>query len=145
MILKIKQLHNNAIIPTKSHDGDLGYDLYLDADWNNKYDSKSSMLLTTGIACEFPIGYGAIIKDRSSIASNMEIYVKAGVIDNGYTGEIKILMINPFKKELSLNRGTKIAQMILVPVISADIEIVSHLTSMDDRGSNGFGSTGNKK
>jgi dUTP pyrophosphatase len=99
-------------------------------------------LVSTGISVQFPEGYGALIRDRSSVATKQYLFVVAGVIDNGYTGEIKIALYNGGGDVAKITEGTKIAQMILVPTVNFDIEEVTETTSVDGRGSNGFGSTG---
>jgi|SRR5665213_395873 len=151
--LKFRRLHPEAILPTKAHDGDLGWDLY--ALHNVNIPPASNILVPTGIACQFPDGVGAILKDRSSISSNKRVYVKAGIIDNAFRGEIKVLLENPNHTSHSSEycvlgddngskyfmRGERIAQMILVPIIDCDAMEVDFL---DDtiRGVNGFGSSG---
>ena len=143
-ILKVKKLHPNAIIPTKANDGDLGWDLYClyPTAFTVYTHENAPVLIETGIACEFPEGYGAIIKDRSGMASKKQLTIHAGVIDNGYTGEIKILMYYHGDKFLNIEAGTKIAQMVLVPVVPCVVEVVDEIVSSDGRGHHGFGSTG---
>lgn len=137
--LRIKKLDPLAIIPTKAHKTDLGYDLFalehtlIMPSWVTK--------VRTGISCKFPTGFGAIVKDRSSVASNHQIFVKAGVIDETYTGEIVIIFFNPHINATIINAGDKVAQMILVPTISKEIEEVDELVETE-RGSDGFGSSG---
>ena len=138
--MKVKKLVENAILPTKAHAGDLGYDLYTSAPM--AIFPGEVKLVSTGISVQFPEGYGALIRDRSSVATKQYLFVVAGVIDNGYTGEIKIALYNGGGDVAKITEGTKIAQMILVPTVNFDIEEVTETTSADGRGSNGFGSTG---
>jgi dUTP pyrophosphatase len=139
-MMKVKKLVENAILPTKAHAGDLGYDLYTSAPM--AIFPGEVKLVSTGISVQFPEGYGALIRDRSSVATKQYLFVVAGVIDNGYTGEIKIALYNGGGDVAKITEGTKIAQMILVPTVNFDIEEVTETTSADGRGSNGFGSTG---
>jgi len=137
--LKVKRLTENAKLPTKAYEGDLGYDLYSIESVTVKPNEKPTSI-RTGIAIELPNNYGCIIKDRSSLASE-GLHVVAGVIDNGYRGEIIVKMVNLSNKPITLVEGTKIAQMILIPVVNCDIIEVEQL-SKTDRNDKGFGSSG---
>lgn len=139
--MKVKKLVDTAILPTKAHTGDLGYDLY--AQQPLAIFPGEVKLVSTGISIEFPEGYGALLRDRSSVATKQYLFVVAGVIDNGYTGEIKIALYNGGGDVAKIQEGTKIAQMILVPTVNFEVEEVTETTSVDGRGDNGFGSTGN--
>jgi dUTP pyrophosphatase len=139
--MKVKKLVDTAILPTKAHTGDLGYDLY--AQQPLAIFPGEVKLVSTGISIEFPEGYGALLRDRSSVATKQYLFVVAGVIDNGYTGEIKIALYNGGGDVAKIQEGTKIAQMILVPTVNFEVEEVTQTTSVDGRGDNGFGSTGN--
>lgn len=161
MTLKIKKLHTDAILPTKANPGDLGYDLYALVD--TELTAERVTLVSTGIACNFPKGYGALLRDRSSVATKKEVFVVAGVIDEGYTGEVKVALYNPgrlvevkrettpymhplstkitYSGNLMVKKGEKIAQMILVPVVDFPLEEVTELTNTQ-RGDKGFGSSG---
>jgi dUTP pyrophosphatase len=150
MTLRVKRLHEDAKLPTKAHDGDLGYDLY--ALENTVIRGGSVGIVDTGIACDFPDNYGALIRDRSSVATKANLLVVAGVIDNGYKGQIKVAFHNPLFKvanspgqlqslDVEIQKGDKIAQMILMPVVTMPVEEVDELTD-SSRGTGGFGSTG---
>jgi len=141
MNLKVLRLSNTAILPSKAYSGDLGYDLYNDVStvW---IPAGGTRLISTGISCGFPEGFGALIRDRSSVATKRGLFVVAGVIDNGYTGEIKIALYNSTSRQEMVDSGEKIAQMILVETQSFVVEEVTELVSSDDRMGNGFGSTG---
>lgn len=139
-MMKIKRLTDSAIIPSKAHAGDLGFDLY--ASDQTTIWSGQVKLISTGIAIQFPQGYGALIRDRSSVATHRGLFVVAGVIDNGYTGEIKIALYNTHEAFQVVQQGEKIAQMILVPVVDCQVMEVDEIVSADQRGKNGFGSSG---
>lgn len=138
--MKVKRLHEEAILPQKAHAGDLGYDLFsLDA--TTIYPGQTE-LVDTGISIQFPVGYGALIRDRSSVATKSNLFVVAGVIDNGYTGEIKIALYNGSEDPRMILPGQKVAQLILIPTVDFSVEEVQELSSSDGRNANGFGSTG---
>lgn len=138
--LKVKKLNPWATIPEKAHDSDLGYDLFSDSSF--EILPGQTEVIDTGIACNFPEGFGAIIKDRSSMASKANVFVVGGVIDQGYTGEIKVILYNSTDTPYFVKHEQKIAQMILTPVVTVQVKEVEELDETD-RGSKGFGSTGN--
>jgi dUTP pyrophosphatase len=144
--LDVLKLDPDAILPTRAHIGDLGFDLY--ALEETHIASGELAKVRTGIACGFPQWYGALIRDRSSVATKEQVFVVAGVIDNGYTGEILVAMYNSSRQSgeagwRKFEKGQKIAQMILVPVATILVREVLEL-SKTNRGANGFGSTGTK-
>jgi dUTP pyrophosphatase len=139
-MLKVKRTVLHAILPEKAHAGDLGYDLFA-AD-QVAIHAGETVLVPTGISIEFPNGYGALIRDRSSVATKRGLFVVAGVIDNGYTGEIKVALHNSTEGFQTIYRGDKIAQLILIPTVDFQVELVDEIISNDGRGENGFGSTG---
>lgn len=136
-MLKIRKLNNHAKLPTRAYKGDLGYDLY--AAERHVINPSEQKAVGTGISVEFPERWGGVIKDRSSMAAKM-IYTSAGVIDNGYRGEVKILLRNDSKTTFVVETGDKIAQLIPIPVI--DWEITETDIQESDRNTNGFGSSG---
>jgi dUTP pyrophosphatase len=138
--MKVKRLSDWATLPTKAHAGDLGYDLY-SADQYIIYAGETK-IISTNIAIQFPEGYGALIRDRSSIATKKYLFTVAGVIDNGYTGEIKVALYNAGEGYETIYKGDKIAQLVLIPTVDFQVEEVTDITSTDGRGEHGFGSTG---
>jgi dUTP pyrophosphatase len=138
--LQVKKLHDNAQLPTRANIGDLGYDLYALED--TEIFPGHVTKVRTGIACNFPTGFGGLLRDRSSVATKRHIAVVAGVIDNGYTGEILVAFLNPSDTHhVDLKAGEKIAQMLFYPVYSANVVEVKELNTTQ-RGENGFGSSG---
>jgi dUTP pyrophosphatase len=139
MELKVKRLTKTARLPEKAHQGDLGYDVFADEDrW---IEPSGYKLVSTGISMwSNSYKYGFIIKDRSSIAMK-GLFTHAGVIDAGYTGEIKILFHNNSATAIKLEKGDKIAQLVPTKVINFEVEEVNELFQTK-RGNNGFGSTG---
>jgi dUTP pyrophosphatase len=138
--MKIKRLAHTAKLPTKAHDGDLGYDLYASRPLT-LYPGETG-LVETDIAIEFPYMLGGIIKDRSSVATKRHLFTVSGVIDSGYTGAIKIAMHNASEHIQAIAIGDKIAQMILTLVITLPVQEVDEIHSSDGRSHNGFGSSG---
>ena len=138
--MKVKRLSENSVLPTKAHAGDLGYDLY--ASEEVVLMAGQTRLIPTGIAIQFPEGYGGLLRDRSSVATKRNLFVVAGVIDNGYIGEIMIALHNSTDGFERIMVGEKIAQLILIPTVNFTVEEVDELVSADERGTGGFGSTG---
>lgn len=139
-MLKVKKLFFDAQVPQKAHVGDLGYDLF-SLGVASIYPGET-VLVGTGICVQFPEGYGALIRDRSSVATKRNLFVVAGVIDNGYTGEIKVALYNAGEDMQRIGDGEKIAQLILIPTVDFGVEVVKEITSNDGRNDSGFGSTG---
>jgi len=139
--MKVKKLRPDAKLPHKAHAGDLGYDLF--SDEGVAIFPHETKVVKTGIAIQFPAGYGGFIKDRSSVATKKGLHTVAGVIDNGYTGEIGMALYNGTESLIHIAPGEKIAQLVLIPTVDFTIEEVIETISLDGRGDNGFGSTGN--
>ena len=141
MKLKIHKLDNFAIIPEYQHISDSGLDLVSIEDLEiNPGDSR---LIHTGISVELPQGTEAQIRPRSGLALKHQITVlnTPGTIDEGYRGEIGVILINHGKNIFNVTKGMKIAQMVITPVIRVKVEEVDEL-SQTSRGNGGFGSTG---
>ena len=139
MELNIVRKTETATLPVKAHRGDLGYDIF--ADENSMITPGERRLISTGISIKSGNGkYGFIIKDRSSMAMK-GLFSHAGVIDAGYTGEIKVLLHNTTDQTYQVRKYDKIAQMIPTEVIDFQImDIEQHANT--SRGDGGFGSTG---
>ncbi len=137
--LNIELFHPEAVMPKRAIKGDAGLDLFV----CEKTILKPNVLISahTGIKIEFPVGYAAIIKEKSGLALK-EIEIKAGVIDHEYRGEIIVLTKNMSKDIITLLPGQKIAQMLIVPVWTGEPNIVFKVDEDTDRKDGGFGSTG---
>lgn len=138
--MKVKRLREEATLPQKAHAGDLGYDLFCAEDII--IYAGETKLVSTGVAIQFPEGYGAFIRDRSSVATKRGLFVVAGVIDNGYTGEVRVALHNSTESVDKIYAGEKIAQLVLIPTVNFSVEEVDTVASSDGRNDNGFGSTG---
>jgi len=139
MKIKVKKLSPDAILPEYANPGDAGMDIFSNEDYVLKPNERH--MFKTGIAVSIPQGYVSLIWDKSSLAGNYGIKTMAGVIDSGYRGEYFIVLLNTSEKDYKINKGDKIAQMLIQQVESAQIEEVS---DMDDtiRGDGALGSTG---
>lgn len=133
--MKIK-LDEKAVMPTRAHDTDAGLDLRTPIAFNIK-DEK---IIDTGVHVELPHGTVGLIKSKSGLNTKYGITCE-GVIDEGYTGSIVVRLLNTGDYTLNFDRGDKIAQLVIVPCLTPDIEIVDELQETE-RGDNGFGSTG---
>ena len=141
MILKVKKLANDAILPQYAHPGDAGLDLF--ADEHCELAPGDSRMVKTGISIELPAGTEAQVRPRSGLAAKHAVTVlnTPGTIDEGYRGEVCVIMINHAKKPFVIEKGMKIAQMVIKPVITVKVKEVAELSDTS-RGAGGFGSTG---
>lgn len=136
--LKVKLLKHNATLPSCAHrEEDLGYDLY-SAEHKLLLPGRTNKVHTE-IAVELPVGYGALIKDRSSMASK-GVWVSGGVLDNGYRGEVCVLMNCHEAVEILV--GQKIAQLVPIKTLGYWTVQEEEQLSDSERSTNGFGSTG---
>ncbi|QHN02090.1 dUTP diphosphatase [Granulicella sp. WH15] len=139
--IKVLCLNPNAQLPRYSHTGpwgDLAADLYaLEA---TTLPPGKSALVSTGIALEFPSDYGALVEDRSGLAVK-GVTTLAGVIDPGYRGEIKVVVLNLNETPYEVAAGDRIAQLRIVQRITAEF-VEADAIAEAARGERGFGSTG---
>ncbi len=144
MILKVKKLTEDAILPHYAHPGDAGADLF--ANVNLEIAPGESAMVKTGISMELPPSTEAQVRPRSGLAAKKQITVlnTPGTIDEGYRGEVCVILINHSKEIFTIEKGMKIAQMVVKPVITVEVEEVNELSDTS-RGTGGFGSTGNHK
>jgi len=139
MNLKIKRLHPDVILPSYAHPGDVGLDMYSLEDCVLQPGERK--IFGVGFALEFPEGYAAIVKDKGSLPKNGGIHTMGGVFDAGYRGEYNVNLINLGAEPYKIEKGNKIAQLVIFPVVRAEIEEVNEL-STTSRGEGRFGSTG---
>jgi dUTP pyrophosphatase len=137
--IKIKKLNPDAIIPHYAHEGDAGMDLYSIEDIT--LNPQERAIISTGLAIELPVGYCALIWDKGGLAAKNGIKTMGGVFEHTYRGEYKIILLNTSNQAYSVKKGEKIAQVLIQPIISAEIKEVSNLTETK-RGEGRFGSTG---
>ena len=139
MKIKIKKINPDGRVPTRAKSSDAGYDLYSTAD--KPITPTARQLVPTGIAIEIPEGYYGRIAPRSGLAVRAGIDILAGVVDSGYRNEIKVVMINLGEGLVSVNKGDRIAQLIIEKCHDVEWEEVNELSD-SDRGEGGFGSSG---
>ena len=135
---QVKLNYKDAIKPSRGSDEAAGYDLYV-------YEGGSLMhnetrLFDTGISIRVPEGTYGRIAPRSSLAMK-GIMVNAGVIDRDYTGPVKVMLHNLSNDNFVIEKGNRIAQLILEKISTPEVELVDELDDTE-RGDGGFGSTG---
>jgi len=144
MKVNIMKLHPDAVIPSYAKNGDAALDLH--ATERGKADKYGNMVYKTGLAMEIPDGYVGLVYPRSSISKTKQMLRNhVGVIDSGYRGEI-ILKFGWFNQAATpdstiYDAGDRIAQLMIVPRPKVEFVVVDKLSD-SDRGSGGFGSTG---
>lgn len=140
--LKIKRISDKAVLPNYAHEGDAGLDLYAVKELILNPGDRG--LVHTGIQIELPKNTEAQIRPRSGLALKHGITTlnSPGTIDEGYRGEIGVILINHSDETFKVEEGMKIAQMVVKPVLKVEITEVEELSSDTDRSENGFGSSG---
>jgi len=141
MEIKIQKLSKRAILPKYAHQGDAGLDLFSQEDYILKPLERHEFGL--GFALELPAGAVSLIWDKSGLAAKHGIHLLGGVIDSGYRGEYKVIMINFGSKPYKIEKGDKIGQLLIQPVMHVTIKKTKKLSN-SSRGQDGFGSTGKK-
>ena len=139
--IRIKKIFPEAIEPKRGTNGSAGYDLF-SCDATVILPGKSYMI-TTGIAMEIPNGYVGLVFARSGLATKQGLRPAncVGVIDSDYRGEIKVCLYNDSSDAREVNFGDRIAQIVILPYIYPNLELVETLSDTE-RGDGGFGSTG---
>lgn len=145
--VELKTLENFKGLNLPAYETDLaaGVDLRAAITDTINLASGERALVATGLVMALPHGYEAQIRPRSGLAYKHGISVvnTPGTIDADYRGEVKILLINHGQKMFEINRGDRIAQMVVAPVTQADFQLVNSLSDTA-RGTGGYGSTGVK-
>ena len=141
----IKRLSKEVSLPKYKTDGSSGLDLAAFVNKDIEIKPGKSEIIPTGLAIAIPENFEIQIRPRSGLAAKNKISVlnTPGTIDADYRGEIKVLLINLSDKSFIVEKGLRIAQMVLCPVIKAKLKEVETLEDTK-RGSSGFGSTGVK-
>ncbi|REH97121.1 dUTP pyrophosphatase [Staphylococcus felis] len=166
--LQIKLLSDNATVPTRNHGTDAGFDIY--AAETVILEPQQKALIATDIAVNIPKGFVGLLTSRSGVSSKTPLVIETGKIDAGFTGNMKINIKNDFQfagdnyvqdfildiknKQNStyrndvklgtykINKGDKLAQLVIVPIITPELQKVEEFLSESARGENGFGSSG---
>ena len=140
--VKVKRLDPGLPLPRFAHPGDAGVDLYSTVDLVIKPGMRQ--IVPTGISISLPRGWAAFVQPRSGLAAKYGITIvnTPGLIDSGYRGEIKVILLNTDRENsFEIKRGDKIAQMVVQQVAEVEWEEVDELDPTS-RGTGGFGSTG---
>ena len=141
----IKRLSKDVTLPKYETEGSSGLDLAANTDKQIKILPGKSEIIPTGLAVAIPKNFEIQIRPRSGLAAKSQISVlnTPGTIDADYRGELKVILINLSDKVFVVEKGLRIAQMVLCPVVKATLKEVTELENTE-RGSGGFGSTGIK-
>ena len=160
--VEFKRLYKDSILPTKAHESDAGYDLYVHSAWVWEDDGKlhelveyegsfciganTQILFKTGFGMALPVGYEAQIRPRSGLALKHGLTVtnSPGTIDAGYRNEVGVILCKITNNTLapSIKRGDRIAQMVIQKLPNIEIIEVNELSNPSERGQAGFGSSG---
>ena len=135
--MKIK-LDKNAFMPTRAFETDAGLDLR--SPINEIVPACGSVTIDTGVHIELPINTAGFLKSKSGLNVKHGI-TSEGVIDVGYTGSIAVKLYNHTDNDYVVQRGDKISQLVILPILTPQLELVDELESTE-RGDGGFGSTG---
>ena len=141
----IKRLSKNVSLPKYETDGSSGMDLAANIENKIEIAPGKSAIIPTGLSISIPKNFEIQIRPRSGLAAKNRISVlnTPGTIDADYRGELKVILINLGDTAFIVEKGLRIAQMVLCPVIKATLKEVETLEETK-RGSGGFGSTGTK-
>jgi dUTP pyrophosphatase len=141
MKISVQKLDEELPTPQRAHPGDAGLDLY--AREPARLEPGQRYLMPTGLAVAIPHGYAGLVVPRSGLAIRQGIGVAnaPGLIDAGYRGEVKVILVNHGAERVDFARGDRVAQLVITPVALPQVEVVD---SLDDtsRGGGGFGSSG---
>lgn len=149
MQLKVKRLTDTAVLPVKAHPTDAGFDICADEDIT--INAGETVTVSTGLSIAIPEGFYGRLKGRSGLTAKTLLRVQEGTIDSEYRGEVKIICdlrsITDrdtgigYSRTYPITKGAKIAQLIIQPLPTVEVEEVDELDDTD-RGAGGFGSTG---
>jgi dUTP pyrophosphatase len=140
--LPVARLNDNAVLPTRAHEGDAGLDLY--ACESAHIGPGERWSIGTGVAVEIPDGHAGLVLPRSGLAkrSGITLVNSPGLIDSGYRGEIRVLLLNTDPAEVfRVAPGDRIAQLVIAPIALAE-PIERGVLGESARGEGGFGSSG---
>lgn len=164
--LQIKLLSDNATMPTRANATDAGYDIY--AAETKILEPQEKAIIKTDVAVNIPKGYVGLLTSRSGVSSKTNLVIETGKIDSGFHGNMGINIKNDeqqtneiglyfngvdgkplettdnhvFLRTYKINKGDKLAQLVIVPIWTPELEEVTEFDTESTRGTNGFGSTG---
>jgi dUTP pyrophosphatase len=142
--IDVELVHNDAVFPKYAYGTDSGFDLHSTEDLS--IGPFGRILVPTGLKVSFPEGYEIQVRPKSGLAIKQGLTVlnTPGTVDQGYTGEIQVIVFNTNNYTVMIPKGMKVAQAVLCPVINGKYVKFEQVDTLDekDRGDNGFGSTG---
>jgi dUTP pyrophosphatase len=138
-------LDDGAYMPTRAHEHDAGLDLYSPVEVcipakRSSVNLEGCVCIDTGVHVQIPAGYVGMVKSKSGLNVKYNL-TSEGVIDSGYTGSIVVKLYNHGVQPVLIERGQKISQLVLLPIITPKLKLVKSLKKTE-RGNGGFGSTG---
>jgi len=141
MKLFVQKVDPSAKLPSYAYKGDAGMDLFSLEEVN--IPPRERVLIRTGLKFAIPHGYAGFVWDKSSLSVNHHIKTMAGVIDSNFRGELIVVLANLGKETYTAEKGSKIAQLVIKPVVAAQIKEKKEIGDDTERGKRGFGSSGN--
>jgi dUTP pyrophosphatase len=142
--LTYEKVHPDAVEPKYNYVSDSGFDLHSTISLN--VPPLGRMIVPTGIKLSIPVGYEIQVRSKSGLALKQGLMVlnSPGTVDQGYTGEIKVIIFNTNQQDYNINAGDKIAQAVLCPVMCGEVVDLINVEKIEDgeRSDKGFGSTG---
>jgi len=140
--LEVKKISKDAFLPEYMFDTDVGLDLK--ANETVEIFPMEQKTVKTGVAVMIPKGHVGLIRDRAGIVSKMNVHTAAGTFDSAYTGEVSVVLVNLGEGTVGIEKGMRIAQLVIIPVTRVSVKEVKSL-AQTQRGEKGFGSTGFKE
>ena len=143
-VLSVKKLNQDAVLPSYNYPSDSGFDLYSTTDILITPFGRA--LVPTGLSVQFEEGLEIQVRTKSGLAINQGLMVlnSPGTVDQGYTGEIQVIVFNTNNTTVTIPKGMKVGQGVLCPVVQGKFVSFEKVEQLEnkDRGNNGFGSTG---
>ncbi|MDP4621041.1 MAG: dUTP diphosphatase [Thermoleophilia bacterium] len=138
----MRRVHPDAVPPTRAHPGDAGLDLHAVEDLALGPGERG--VVATGWAVAIPTGMAGLVVPRSgnALRHGLTVANAPGLIDSGYRGELKVILVNLGHDPVMIAAGERVAQLVITPVSAAAVRVVDALPESDGRGEGGFGSTG---
>lgn len=142
--LKFTKISDDAVSPKYNYESDSGFDLH--ATEEIIVPPLGRALVPTGLKFDIPVGYEMQVRPKSGLAlkEGLTVLNTPGTVDQGYDGEVKVIVFNTNQNQYQIKKGQKIAQAVLCPVLAGRMISVTNVVELNakERGDNGFGSTG---
>ncbi|MEM0465542.1 MAG: dUTP diphosphatase [Candidatus Pacearchaeota archaeon] len=134
-VLLIKRIHKDAELPSYHYESDIGLDLTSIEDVSFRPNEQKA--IRTGLVIKIPDNHVGLIRDRAGIVSEMNLHTVAGTFDPGYRGEVSVVLVNFSEEEVLIEKGMKIAQLLIIPILKVNVKEVKELDETE-RGDKGF-------